>query len=187
MSFKNYFIKFQAIDANDDYILRQVKIENDLEAYHEIYSDADVMKYYEGGTTVTDKERVKTVLNNQIKEFEKARIYSWTIADKKTDTAIGRILLSNFESNNKIANLGYFIGKKHWGKGIASAIISPVVTFGFECLLLERIYARVAIDNIGSWKALEKNGFVKEGLIRHSFYLPDGLCDCYMYSRLFTD
>jgi len=187
MAFKDYFIKFQELEINKDYILRQVKPENDLEAYYNIYSDVDVMKYYEGGTVITDKKRVKIVLNNQVKEFEKARIYSWTIIDKKTDVAIGRILLSDFEYNNKVANLGYFIGKKYWGKGIVSAIISPVVIFGFKSLALERIYARVAVENIASWKALEKNGFTREGLLRHSFYLPDGLCDCYIYSRLCTD
>jgi len=111
MGFKENFIEFQNLETGN-YLLRQINPENDLEAFYEIYSDAEVWNYYGGGGSgIFDKERIKLILENQIREFEKARVYTWTISDKKSKRALGRIHLSNFEYNNKIANIGYFINR----------------------------------------------------------------------------
>jgi RimJ/RimL family protein N-acetyltransferase len=51
--------------------------------------------------------------------------------------------------------VAYWIGREHWGKGIATRALS-------EFLLLERIrplHAWVAVHNVGSIRVLEKCGF----------------------------
>ena len=188
MAFKGKFKEFQTLNINDNIILRQAEPDNDCHAFYEIFCDIDAFCYYSGvhGTNHSIEKSWK-ILSNQIKEFEKASIYSWIISDKKSRKALGRILLSSFEGNNKKANIGYFLGRNSWGKGIISDCIKPVVEFGFSHLELERIYTTVHVDNVGSWKALEKNGFLREGLLRHSFNVNNCLFDCYMYSRLNTD
>ena len=188
MAFKDKFKEFQILTVNEDIILRQADPDNDCNAHYEIFRDIVAFCYYGGvhGNNHSPELSWK-VLNNQIKEFEKARIYSWIIADKKSNKLLGRILLSNFEDNNKKANIGYFIGRDSWGKRIISESIKPVVGFGFSYLELERIYTTVHVDNVGSWKALEKNGFLREGLLRHNFNVNNSLYDCYMYSKLSTD
>ncbi|PKF73855.1 GNAT family N-acetyltransferase [Chryseobacterium sp. PMSZPI] len=53
----------------------------------------------------------------------------------------------------------YWIDKEFWGKGVASSALKNFLT-------LEKnrpIFGRVAFDNLGSQKVLEKNGFVKIG------------------------
>ena len=51
--------------------------------------------------------------------------------------------------------LAYWIGKEHWGRGIATQSL-----FDFLSLLRERpVYALVAKHNIGSIRVLEKCGF----------------------------
>ncbi len=56
------------------------------------------------------------------------------------------------------ANVGYWISREHWGKGIASR--------GLELLLLEvatrPLYAHVATSNGASLRVLQKCGFVVE-------------------------
>jgi len=130
------------------------------------------------------KDTVFRILLNQVKEFEKARVYSWTITDKISNKVLGKIFLSDFECNNRIANIGYFLSRDCWGEGIITDSIKSVVEFGFSFLELERIYSTVHIDNCGSWKALEKNGFLREGLLCHCFNINTGLSDCYMYAKL---
>ena len=188
MGFKDKFIKFQELSVNKNIILRQVDPKKDLLEYHKIFSDMDTFRYYTGAEkSPPDVNKVSRILENQINAFEKMREYIWTIAEKKSGKALGRIHFSDFEYDNKIANIGYWLGRESWGKGIISACIKPVVDFGFSYLELERIYTTVHVENIASWKALEKNGFKREGLLRHCFSLREGLCDCYMYSRIFTD
>jgi len=187
MAFKDYFKTFQSLQVNEKLLLRQVRPESDLDAYFEIYADTDAFRYYGGGGKVLNRETVLRILNNQIKEFTTARVYSWTIVDAKTDKALGRIFLSDFAYNNKVANIGYFLGRDSWGKGIATACAEAVAAFGFSQLALERIYTTVHPDNTPSWKVLEKNGFRREGHLRHCFETAEGLTDCYMYAKLVWD
>ena len=60
------------------------------------------------------------------------------------------------------AGITYWIDKQFWGQGIATQALT-------EFLKIETtrpIYARVAFDNIGSQRVLEKCGFVKIGTDR---------------------
>ena len=60
---------------------------------------------------------------------------------------------------NGDAEITYWVDRKHWGKGIASAALH-------EFLKLETsrpLYGRTAFDNYGSQRVLEKNGFSKTG------------------------
>ena len=188
MTLKEMFAEFQPITVNENIILRQVKPEKDCEKYFELYSDADALKYYLGyGKPPVNQEQVKKIIQNQINAFEKCREYNWTIADRNTDEVLGRILLSDFQNNNTAANIGYFLDRKYWNKGIMTACTEAVVKFGFEQLKLERIFTSVEPNNIASQRVLEKNGFIKEGHLRHCFPLNDGLHDCVIYGKLYTD
>lgn len=54
--------------------------------------------------------------------------------------------------------IGYWIGREHWGKGIASSALAQYVE-----LVPERpLYAYVAKDNVASVRVLEKCGFEVE-------------------------
>jgi ribosomal-protein-alanine N-acetyltransferase len=182
MAFKDKFKDFRQLNVNDSLVLRQIRPEQDFSEYAKIYYDADAFRYYEGYSTLRDDEQLKAVLQNQIKAFEKMREYNWTIAYSNTDRALGRILLSDFQKYNTAANIGYFLNREFWGKGIISACIAPVVKFGFDYLNLTRIFTTVEPNNFASWKALEKNGFAREGTMRSAVLLPDGLHDCYLYA-----
>lgn len=55
--------------------------------------------------------------------------------------------------------LTYWIDKQFWGKGIASSALKKLLTIENS----RPIFGRVAFDNFGSQKVLEKCGFVKVG------------------------
>ena len=57
------------------------------------------------------------------------------------------------------AEITYWIDKKYWGKGIATSALKKILSIEKT----RPIYARVAFDNYGSQKVLEKCGFVKIG------------------------
>lgn len=56
-------------------------------------------------------------------------------------------------------HIGYWIDRAHWGKRIASGAIARMV----EVDPSRPLHAIVAIDNLGSMKALERSGFVRIG------------------------
>ena len=87
----------------------------------------------------------------------------------------------------KSAELGYWIGEPYWGKGIASEAVRLIVKYGFEEVGIERIFAAAFEYNIGSMRVLEKNGFVKEGILRKAVYKNDAYLDEYRFAKLKSD
>ena len=66
--------------------------------------------------------------------------------------------ISKFEIESE-AEITYWIDKKFWRKGIATKALTEFL----KIELMRPIYGRVAFDNYGSQKVLEKSGFVKTG------------------------
>ena len=63
----------------------------------------------------------------------------------------------------KSAELGYWLGQKYWGRGIATEAVSQVLDLAFSMLDINRVFASVFEYNLGSQKVLKKNGFKYEG------------------------
>ena len=79
----------------------------------------------------------------------------------------------SFERSGK-REIGYWIGREHWGKGIATEALAQ-----FLPLVTERpLYAVVARPNAASIRVLEKCGFTYEGRIEGAPDEPAPLCLC---------
>ena len=64
----------------------------------------------------------------------------------------------SFEQSGK-REVGYWIGKEYWGKGIATKALAAFL----DHVKTRPLYAHVAKHNIGSRRVLEKCGFTVEG------------------------
>ncbi len=84
----------------------------------------------------------------------------------------------------KTAELGYWIGEPYWGKGIITAAIPLILKYGWDELNLNRIQASVFEYNRASMKALEKSGFIKEGVMRKRLIKNDQYFDEHLYAVL---
>lgn len=82
------------------------------------------------------------------------------------------------------AELGYWLGERFWGRGIATAAISGFVPWAFDAFPLERIYATPFEWNAASARALEKSGFNKEGVMRRAALKDGRIIDLPLYARL---
>ena len=60
--------------------------------------------------------------------------------------------------------VGYWIGREHWGRGIATAALAAFL----EVDRTRPLHALVAVDNVGSIRVLEKSGFVRSDERRSS-------------------
>src|SRR5688572_15280601 len=56
-------------------------------------------------------------------------------------------------------DVGYWIGREHWGKGIATAALTAFLTQ----VHMRPLFAHVAENNLGSIRVLEKCGFANLG------------------------
>jgi RimJ/RimL family protein N-acetyltransferase len=79
----------------------------------------------------------------------KSGILNTVLAD---DTVVGNVVC--WEADGKW-NIGYWLGKAHWGKGIATAALAQ-----FLARIEPRpVYAHVARHNVASLRVLQKCGF----------------------------
>ena len=80
------------------------------------------------------------------------------------------------------SDVGIMIGdKSEWGKGFASEAIRLVKDYAFNVLGLHRLFAGIYEDNIGSIKAFENNGFIKEGCLKEHRFFEGKFINQYLY------
>ena len=60
------------------------------------------------------------------------------------------------------AEIGYWLGRRWWGRGIATAAVRLIVAYAFGTLHVDRVYAEVFGNNAASVRVLEKAGFAEE-------------------------
>ena len=111
----------------------------------------------------------------------------WGITLKTSGKVIGSCGFLNRSTKNYRAEVGFELSKEYWGKGIASEALEAVIKFGFEHYSFERIEALIEPANVPSQKLVEKQGFKREGLLRHYEFTCGKFDDLYMYSLLKDD
>ena len=82
------------------------------------------------------------------------------------------------------AELGYWLGAPYRGHGVMTEAIRAFTDAAFETLELTRIFAVPFADNVASCRALEKAGFVLEGLLRRSCIKEGRVTDQRQYARI---
>jgi RimJ/RimL family protein N-acetyltransferase len=80
------------------------------------------------------------------------------------DDLVGIATLARHEPVADRAELGYWIGRPHWGRGHATAACRLVLAHGFERMRLGVVFARCFTANDASLRVLEKLGFGFVGL-----------------------
>ena len=70
--------------------------------------------------------------------------------------------------SRRSAEIGYWLGRAYWGRGIATAAVRALTDWAFAHFDLCRLYAGVFEWNPASARVLEKAGYVLEGRLRRS-------------------
>lgn len=149
-------------------------------------SDPDVMKYM-GLQPYESAESVQEEIDWYASIYEKGTGIRWGITMNGDDRVIGSCGFLNYQSKHHRAEVGFELHKAQWGKGIAAEALQAVLKYGFEQFQLERIEALIELANTPSQKLVEKQGFLREGLLRHYEYTCGKFDDLYMYSILRSD
>jgi RimJ/RimL family protein N-acetyltransferase len=80
----------------------------------------------------------------------------------------------------RAAEIGYWLARRHWGRGIATAAVARFVEWAMPAFGLTRIFAAAFAENIASRRVLEKAGFRLEGIqrraaVKHGRILDDAV------------
>lgn len=100
---------------------------------------------------------------------------------------VGIIGMDLIKIHYKNAEIWYKLSPDTWGKGYATEALQRIIQFGFEDLKLHRIEAGCAVDNIASYKVMEKCGMIREAHRRKLLPLKKGWSDNFEYAILEED
>jgi len=91
-------------------------------------------------------------------------------------------VLFKHDVNRRSAEVGYFLGRQHWGRGIATAAVHTLTAYAFAHFDLSRLYAVAYEHNLASARVLEKAGFELEGRLRKAITKDGQTFDALLYA-----
>lgn len=142
--------------------------EADLPALMEVNGDVEVTRFlpYATWTSIADAQ---AWLARMTGIQATGTALQFVVAEKASGTAVGTCLLFRHDESSARAELGYALGRAHWGRGYMREALAALIGSAFTTLALRRLEAEVDPANVPSTKLLLGLGFVKEGLLRQKW------------------
>jgi RimJ/RimL family protein N-acetyltransferase len=135
----------------------------DAPALFELGSVPDVTRFFSWGPyrEVREAEAFVESLDAQRESGERLELGVF-----RDGQLLGLTGLSDFSRRDRRAVVGTWLGREHWGSGANRESKALVLALGFRALGLNRITALASPQNVRSIAALQRLGFVGEGVLR---------------------
>ena len=158
-------------------LLRPLAIDDD-EGMFELDSNLEVIKYITPLPSIlTSIEQSRKVISSIQEQHKDNSVSRLAIIIKETDEFIGwislKLIKKEINGHVNYYEVAYRFIPRYWGKGYATEATSAIVKYGFEVLKVEKIYAIVMRENLGSRKVLKKSGFQQTGDFEYIGVLMD--------------
>jgi RimJ/RimL family protein N-acetyltransferase len=152
-------------------VLRPLEL-GDADALYALASDPEVAKMMSWDA---HKDRAETVafLERMIAARNEGTSVGWAILEG--GTPIGVISIDGIRWEFRAwrvdrAEMGYWLGRPHWGKGLMSEAATAALRFAFETLGLHKVTIGCVEGNDASRKIIEKLGFRFLALFQDDFF-----------------
>ncbi|MGN6686483.1 MAG: GNAT family N-acetyltransferase [Actinomycetales bacterium] len=131
-----------------------------------------------------DRSEALAYLERQHQRLRDEVGYSFAIARRETDEAVGQIGLWLRNLDQARASVGYWVVASARRQGYAGEALRLLSDWGLTLPGVERLELYVEPWNDGSWRAAERAGYRREGLLHSWQRVGDERRDMFMYSRL---
>ncbi|MBP0444155.1 GNAT family N-acetyltransferase [Roseomonas sp. SSH11] len=94
---------------------------------------------------------------------------AWHLAITRDEALVGCVGLTTSPDAPRHAELGYWVGRRHWGQGIGPEAAGRLARWALANLDLDVIHASVLEENARSAAVLARIGFVEDGMAEQDF------------------
>lgn len=144
----------------------------DLDWLATLYSDVDVMRYMGGPR---DPAQVEELLNVRILQYydEHPGLGIWMTTDRRSGEPLGFHVLNHMHGESFV-QVGFFLCKSAWGRGVATEMAAALLRYGFVDLRLPQIVGAAHLENLASQRVLLRIGLHRHGerSFSHPAYAP---------------
>ena len=160
-------------------------VDIDLEPFLAYHNDPEVAKY-QGWGLPYPREKAEAFVSS-MKERTALKQDGWiqyAVALKDTNELIGDLGCYIKKEDIRQARIGFTLAAKHWRKGYITEVIPCLLEFLFEDMDIHRVAADCDVDNIASYRTLEKLGFRREAHFIESYLMGGVYASEYHYGLL---
>lgn len=140
-------------------ILRRWR-EEDVAPMAAVNADPEVMRWIRDGS-VRDEQQTRSGIQAWESEWESQGFGLFAVEIRSTGELAGFTGLSVPDYLPEVlpaVEVGWRLGRSHWGRGLATEAAAAVVRFGFEARGLERIVSITQVGNDASERIMTKLG-----------------------------
>ncbi|MCL5122726.1 MAG: GNAT family N-acetyltransferase [Candidatus Marsarchaeota archaeon] len=119
-------------------------------------------------------ENAVSFVQNAIGASAAGREFHFAIKKVDDSSLVGVCGITNIDTINMKAEIGYWVGKNYWGNGYGKQAANLMLETAFEKLGLNRVYAGAFGFNERSIRILQGVGFTKEGVKRKNSRVEGG-------------
>jgi RimJ/RimL family protein N-acetyltransferase len=159
---------------------------SDLPALMEVNGDARVTRFLPYPTWQS-MEDARAWHQRMAGIQESGSALQLVVARKDSGLAIGTCLLFRYEEKSGRAELGYVLGRAHWGQGFMHEALTALIDHVFGKIGLRRLEAEIDPRNQASARVLRRLGFEQEGLLRERWLDKGAASDSALFGLLRRD
>jgi [ribosomal protein S5]-alanine N-acetyltransferase len=156
---------------------------DDVPALFSVFGDSEVMRYW-SSPPLADTSATRALLEEIHAGFRTRQLFQWGISSRETNEVLGTCTLFRLDLTHHRAEIGFALGRRWWGQGFATEALDLLLGFAFSRLDLHRLEADVDPLNGRSLRALERQGFRREGHLRERWHLGGRMHDSILLGLL---
>lgn len=157
--------------------------EDDVAALFNIFSDAEVMRYW-STLPMTHLDEARQKVTASLEGYRTGDALQLGIEHTAERVLIGTCTLFSFHWTSRRAEIGYSLARAYWGTGYMNEALTSLIDHAFGALQLRRLEADIDPRNERSAKSLERLGFQREGYLRERWMVGEEVSDSALYGLL---
>lgn len=163
-------------------LLRAVLAE-DLADLMEVNGDPQVTQFLPYATWQTLEDGIAWL--GRMQSLQASGSGQQLVLQRRSDGKVmGSLLLFKFDEASARVELGYVLGRSHWGQGLMSEAVLAVCARAFGTWGVRRMEAEINPLNAASCGLLERAGFLLEGTLRQRWVAKGLAYDTRLYAAL---
>jgi len=148
-------------------------VPEDAPEFHRLINDWDICRTLPDAPFPYPAQLATDWIEAAATDRAAGKAHQFAMEQKSTGALIGCAGL-RLSRDHKSADLGYWLGRRHWGEGFGAETALRLTQWGFAELSVGKITATVAADNPASLAVLRRTGFAQPGKGTQAFLCRSG-------------